>query len=192
MHHHHGCHSHAPLPRPRLDGVDPAAMRAFESFMRAMHVQRHAAARGLERGGSSFAQMAYLRLLAANDGITQRELARELQFSKPTVTAALTALEREGLLERRADERDRRLTRVFLTEEGRAREERLRAHMATFVTKTFGAMPVEDAERLSALLDELTDRVGEVLQEMADACERPAVSPAATPTPTPRQRRTGR
>ena len=44
-----------------------------------------------------------------------------LHLSRPSVTAMLQALEKSGAIERRSDERDQRLTRVYLTDEGRGR-----------------------------------------------------------------------
>ena len=73
--------------------------------------------------------------LYEEDGLRQGELARRARVSKQTMTTMARALERAGLVERRADPEDARATRLYLTS---------RAH---------DFRPV--AERVLAELDEL-------------------------------------
>jgi len=61
-----------------------------------------------------------LRQLWRKDGVTQSELAHGLHVAPATVTIALQRMERIGLVERRPDKRDQRVTRVFLTDRGRS------------------------------------------------------------------------
>lgn len=53
------------------------------------------------------------------DGITQTELCERLGCEPPTLTNMVKKLESYGLLTRKKDAIDARVTRVFLTEEGR-------------------------------------------------------------------------
>ncbi|WP_175074319.1 MarR family winged helix-turn-helix transcriptional regulator [Terribacillus sp. AE2B 122] len=53
------------------------------------------------------------------DGLTQRELCNKLNCEPPTVTNMVKALEKKGLVIRRSDRNDKRITRIFLTESGR-------------------------------------------------------------------------
>jgi len=59
------------------------------------------------------------------DGCTQNEIAECLGIQPATVTRMLQRVERNGLIERRKDPDDSRITRVYLTEEGRRQEQRL-------------------------------------------------------------------
>ena len=61
-----------------------------------------------------------LRQLWRRDGVTQSELAHRLHVAPATVTIALQRMERIGLVERRPDKRDQRVSRVFLTDRGRS------------------------------------------------------------------------
>jgi DNA-binding MarR family transcriptional regulator len=61
-----------------------------------------------------------LRQLWRTDGVTQSELAHSLHVAPATVTIALQRMERIGLIERRSDQRDQRVSRVFLTDRGRS------------------------------------------------------------------------
>jgi len=53
--------------------------------------------------------------LFEEDGLRQGELARRARLSKQTLTTMARALERDGLVERRADPSDARATLIFLT-----------------------------------------------------------------------------
>lgn len=64
-------------------------------------------------------QLPMIRLLTFEDGLTQREIARKLNIRPPTVTVTIRRLEKSGLLCRKMDERDRRASRISLTEMGR-------------------------------------------------------------------------
>lgn len=61
-----------------------------------------------------------LRQLWRTDGVTQSELAHSLHVAPATVTIALQRMERIGLIERRPDQRDQRVSHVFLTDRGRS------------------------------------------------------------------------
>ncbi len=100
------------------------------------------------------------RLLAElwrEDGLAQSELIRRLRVEPPTVTNTVRRLERAGFVRRSTDASDRRVTRVFLTGEGRALENPVREVLrATEEVITAG---LSDADRasLSAMLVRLAD-----------------------------------
>lgn len=71
-------------------------------------------------------QLPMIRLLSFEDGLTQREIARRLNIRPPTVTVTIRRLERSGLLCRRSDERDRRASRISLTELGREKADEIK------------------------------------------------------------------
>ncbi|PAV25518.1 MarR family transcriptional regulator for hemolysin [Tamilnaduibacter salinus] len=52
------------------------------------------------------------------EGLTQRELANLMAIENPTLVRLLDSLEKQGLIERRPCEHDRRARRLFLTDEG--------------------------------------------------------------------------
>jgi MarR family transcriptional regulator, organic hydroperoxide resistance regulator len=104
-----------------------------------------------------------LRLIGRNDGISQRDLADILHLSRPQVTKILQTLEKKGEVSRLPDEKDHRLTHVFLTTAGTSQEEELNATMDEYINKTMGAIPKADRLELARLLDELADRISERL-----------------------------
>jgi DNA-binding MarR family transcriptional regulator len=66
-------------------------------------------------------EMLLLQLWDA-DGLSQSQLVARLCVEPPTVTKMLQRVEAEGLLERRPDPEDARVSRVYLTAKGRALE----------------------------------------------------------------------
>jgi DNA-binding MarR family transcriptional regulator len=57
--------------------------------------------------------------LFEKDGLRIGEIAQRARLSKQTMTTMVRLAERDGLVERRADDGDRRATRVHLTPKGR-------------------------------------------------------------------------
>ncbi len=64
-------------------------------------------------------QIPILAVLYKEDGYSQKELARQLGVKPPTVTVSIQRLEKSGLLIRKQDEKDQRVSRIYLSQEGR-------------------------------------------------------------------------
>jgi DNA-binding MarR family transcriptional regulator len=157
------------LPRPELENVDPLTARVFHALGRVMHLNRLVMARTMGQHGVQSPEAIALTLLARNDGFSQRELAEILHLSHPRVSTILNTLEKAGLVLRRPDENDRRLVRVFLTDEGRRSERVHRSVMGAYVERTVGALPEADRLELERLLNDLAGSIKVVLQEGHDA-----------------------
>ncbi len=67
--------------------------------------------------------------LARRDGRTQLDLVHATHLKAPTISVALQKLEKDGYVSRRPDEYDLRATRVFLTDKGRALDDKIRRHV---------------------------------------------------------------
>ena len=64
--------------------------------------------------------------LFRQEGQTQIQLSHDVVCEPPTINTMLQRMERTGLVERRCDPEDARLSRVYLTQRGRALEQPLR------------------------------------------------------------------
>lgn len=69
--------------------------------------------------GLTLARARALALLGRKDGLTQIELADALEIEGPTLVPLLDCLEKQGLIERRPVEGDRRAKRIALTKGGK-------------------------------------------------------------------------
>jgi DNA-binding MarR family transcriptional regulator len=73
----------------------------------------------ISRHGVNFGQWPFLRVLWAEDGLTQSALAKRVKMRGPTTVAAVDWLERRGFVRRRRNPEDARKINVFLTAKGR-------------------------------------------------------------------------
>jgi DNA-binding MarR family transcriptional regulator len=81
-------------------------------------------------GGVTAAQAGLLFFLAKNDGALTNEAAAALDLKAPGMSGLVDPAERAGLIERHADEFDRRASRLWLTRDGRAALKRSKAGLA--------------------------------------------------------------
>jgi MarR family transcriptional regulator, organic hydroperoxide resistance regulator len=81
---------------------------------------RGAADAAFSRHGVRVGQNLVLERLWNEDGLTPGDIAQRLGVSTPTVVKMATRMEAAGFLERRRDERDARLVRLYLTDRGRS------------------------------------------------------------------------
>ncbi len=99
--------------------------------------------------GVTSAQWAVLLVLWAEDGQTQIALSRQVAIEAPTMVRTLDRMERDQLVTRRRNSRDRRQVNVFLTERGRAlRDVLVPCAAAVNEAATRG---LDDAERRDAV-----------------------------------------
>jgi len=110
----------------------------------------------LSQPGAHHGEFMSLRLLATGEGMSQRDLAETLYLSRPRVTRILQGLEKAGAVRREVDPDDQRITRVFLTAEGRRQELENRAAFEDFINGTLGRLSDQDKLELKRLLDELS------------------------------------
>jgi DNA-binding MarR family transcriptional regulator len=133
--------------------------------MKTLHLHRQAVTKALAEQGRPFSQVGCLKVLADNDGISQRDLAETLHLSRPSVTTMLHAMEDEGAILRRPDEHDRRLTRVYLTDRGRNIETKMRAGLAQYINRTIGSMSKTDRRELERLFGRLSASIADTLAD---------------------------
>lgn len=91
------------------------------------------------------------------DGLTNAEIAEILDIKPSSVTAQVKNLESQGLVERRQDENDKRVSRVFLTENGQAAQEKREDLHDNITTDLFDELTEEEQETLADLLQKLLD-----------------------------------
>lgn len=112
--------------------------------------------RPLRAAGLSRAEFDLLGAVRRTDHeLTPGELARETFSSGAAVTKRLRILQERGLVDRRSDERDRRVTHVRLTEEGRALVDQLLPRQLAYERAVLSGLDERTRGELSAQLSEL-------------------------------------
>ncbi len=111
-------------------------------------------------GGISPAQASTLAITARLENPTLGELARAEQIQPPTMTRLIAGMEEAGLVERCADDRDRRIVRVAVTQKGRGELKRIRTMKNEYLMTRLEAMDEVDREAASRLVT-LLERLGD-------------------------------
>ena len=106
----------------------------------------------LKQLGLHVGQEMFLYELWSNEGITQTELAERLLLRPATVTNTLQRLEREGMVERRSDIEDQRMSRVYVTDKGRSMEDPVYEKWNQLEQESFRGFSVEEQVLLRRLL----------------------------------------
>lgn len=107
---------------------------------------------GLSRG-----QGFILFRLGHENGLAQTELARQTMVRPATLTAALQRMEGAGLIERRTDPADQRVSRVYLTAKGEAARVQAEAIWGEIEDDLRTMLRPEDWAQLVSLLRRLRD-----------------------------------
>jgi DNA-binding MarR family transcriptional regulator len=125
----------------------------------AIHLLRHLR-REDDASGLSAPRLSALSVVVFGGPVTLGQLARAEQVKPPTMTRIVTGLEKDGLVRREGDERDRRLTRIHATPKGqrvllagRAR----RVELLAAAVKRLGGTELAELARAAQLLRELID-----------------------------------
>jgi MarR family transcriptional regulator, organic hydroperoxide resistance regulator len=148
------------LPKiPPPGNIEPSTAQAFHSLGRLFHLHRQAMQRRLSSPNAHHGELICLRLLADTDGMSQRDLAETLHLSRPRITSILQHLEGSGAVRREADLEDHRVTRVFLTPEGRQRELQNREAFEDYVNGTIGRLSEEDKAEMARILDQVSGHI---------------------------------
>ena len=102
--------------------------------------------------GLTSAQWRVIIHLHRQDGLTQSELATLLTVGKVSVGGLIDRLEDSGWIERRADEKDRRSNRVFLTKKGRAVDKEMISAGIKLAKQTLNNLTEDESLMLQSLL----------------------------------------
>lgn len=96
------------------------------------------------------------------DGISQQELARKLLVGRSNMSMLLPQLEKRGLILRRGDEKDKRVLRLSLTQEGRKLTEAAMEIHTALIEKLLDDEPLEDCMVVTRSMERL---IGILLKE---------------------------
>jgi DNA-binding MarR family transcriptional regulator len=123
----------------------------------------HAASQFAERLGVleiAPADAGILRLLRAEAGLSQQELAARLQIHPDRLVAILDNLEKRGLVERRANPDDRRLYSLHLTQAGGEALEKIGNVARKHQDALLSSITLDERNTLAALLLRIADQRG--------------------------------
>ena len=93
-----------------------------------------------------------LMFISEHKGMTHSEIAERLNISPAAATKVIKRLEEEGYVQRQSDEKDERLSRVFLQEAGHAVINDIRNSFKQLEEQTFQNFGDEELDELENYL----------------------------------------
>ena len=113
----------------------------------------------------SMAGLGVLRVLMGSDGLKATELAEQAWSAPGTVTSVVNTLVKGGFVERRPDETDRRVVRLYITDEGRALMSYYVPQAAARWRKAFDFVDEADEAVVRQFLIQVIDHLGQLTRE---------------------------
>lgn len=115
--------------------------------------------------------------LKENSNVSSRELAELLDIRPSSLTELLNRLERDGLLKRTADENDKRVVRVALTEKGEQLESEIAAERNARLEEFAACFSDEEAVTFCEMCDRLSVHLEGLDQSRGECGDYPPPPP---------------
>ena len=143
------------LDKPRMPGTTPPMLvneiaRLFHARMKEFD---------LEGVMSQDSARLIMHALRQNDGSSQLSLVRKTHLKAPTVSVTLKRMEEEGLVRREPDPMDMRVTRVYLSDQGREHNRQVRARLRELDVTLMKGFTKQEAEQLMQYLSRMRDNI---------------------------------
>lgn len=110
--------------------------------------------------------------LAREDGQSQKELASHMHVQPATLTVMIDRMAKHGLLERKTDARDQRVSRVYLTDKGREAATSVREELERLEERCLGRLSVAEREIFRELLLRIYSELDDLRGQLAEEAER--------------------
>lgn len=104
-------------------------------------------------------QMIVIKMIAHQGYTSNGKLVTEMNLSKGTVSGIVKRLMDKGLIEKEADQKDRRNIRLIFTEKGREFADSVKWDMHTAFEKMFAEASNEELENYLEVLREMADKM---------------------------------
>ena len=125
---------------------------------RAARLMARQLAVALRPAGVGIGQWAVLMFLWARDGMSQAELSKVVAIEPPTMVRTLDRMVRDGFVTRMGDPKDGRITRIHLTDRGRALRDELVPLAVQVNAANLGRLTPAEGRTLQRLLAKLIDQ----------------------------------
>ncbi|MGL4656652.1 MAG: MarR family winged helix-turn-helix transcriptional regulator [Sarcina sp.] len=99
-----------------------------------------------------------LFLLLKEEGQRQKDIAKALNIQAATVTVMVKRMEKAGFVEKREDEHDKRISRLYLTEKGRSACINVKDAMDDINMKAFEVLTEEEKITFRKLVQKINNQ----------------------------------
>jgi len=146
------------MPRGSADASFLFTLGELHRLVR-LYADRQAARYGITR-----AQWAVLARIERSEGLKQTELAEQLEMQPITLTRLIDKLCDNGWIERRSDDTDRRVNRLYLRKAARPLLGKLSGLRSEITATALDGINPSDAHRLLAQLEAIKENVRNAIQ----------------------------
>ncbi|MBU3228294.1 MarR family winged helix-turn-helix transcriptional regulator [Clostridium algidicarnis] len=140
-----------------MDSYDHDSL--YNTFYQVIRFHYHRTHMLLDEIGIYPGQPPMLLALSKENGQSQKELAKKLNIKPATITVMLKRMEKAKLVERRQDSLDQRISRVYITEQGKAAWKDVHEVMKTIDKECFSNFTQEEQILLRRLLMQVRDNL---------------------------------
>ncbi len=149
------------LREPGVSADEPFVIEESTTYLvnLAARLFGHALHARISPQGVAVGQWPFLMFLWEEDGLTQRELSRRISIEEPTTARTLDRMERDGLISRERNARDRRQVNVFLTERGRELRDELVPYALEVNALATHGLSEQDKAKINSLLSYMISRL---------------------------------
>src|SRR4029434_2759923 len=155
--------------RPMRGSVD---MNFLFTLGQVHRMMRAYAARQAARYGITRAQWAVLAKVERTEGLKQSELAEQMEMQPITLTRLIDKLCDNGWIERRGDESDRRVNRLYLRKAARPLLGKLAGLRSELTATALEGIHPADAHRMLAQLEAIKENVRRAIQNASGEAPR--------------------
>jgi MarR family transcriptional regulator, organic hydroperoxide resistance regulator len=148
--------------QPDLDAVVEAIVYLYTESRR---ITKDLAA----RHGLTGPQLAVLKMLEPVGKLSLSELSWRIRARNSTVTGIIDRMEREGLVERRRSEEDRRVVHIVLTKKGQKLAADVDVEPVHIFRQILSELSARDAAELRRIMTRLARRVRELVDLKGEA-----------------------
>jgi MarR family transcriptional regulator for hemolysin len=147
-----------PMPRGSVDMNFLFALAELQRLVRA-YADKQAGRHGITR-----AQWAVLAKVERFEGLKQSELAEQMEMQPITLTRLIDRLCDNGWIERRSDDTDRRVNRLYLRKAARPLLGKLAGLRSELTATALAGINPSDAHRLLTQLETIKENVRNAIQ----------------------------
>ncbi len=139
--------------------------KTADLLRKVMHESRSYMRSQLEQFGLYRGQPKMLYVLSKNDGLTKKELAERFDVAAPTITKMVERLEKKKFVYTKKDDKDRRITRVYICKHGKSVVKDLMDFNDQTTDMVFKGMSDDEVDTLHFLLSKVDENFSEANKE---------------------------
>lgn len=150
---------------PEDDTPEFAAIRRIELLGRLHHMAFRTLFR---KDGLPPAQAGAMKVVIRFPGLSQRELADKLHIQRATATVMLQKMEKAGYIDRRPDQDDQRISRIYPTALALTIDGENQKTVSAYFLRCFEGVSPQEFEIMEKALTRVTENLRDILSENPD------------------------